>query len=163
MGTTLGGWELGLHQLMPFPQQRVGPFALLHSLPNLPTYFVAREAGAEGPSLTISDACASGTQSIGEAAGYIRRGMADVVLAGGVEALIEESLIAGLESMGVMALGFEDNPTEACKPFDANRSGLVYSEAAAVLVVESLAHAMARGARVYAEIVGYGMTTDITS
>jgi 3-oxoacyl-(acyl-carrier-protein) synthase len=163
MGTTLGGYELGIRQVMPFPEQRIGPFSLLHSLPNLPSYFVAKEAGAEGPSLTISDACASGTQSIGEAAGFIRRGMADVVLAGGVEALIEECLIAGLESMGVMALGFEDNPTAACKPFDANRSGLVYSESAAVLVVESLAHARARGARIYAEVVGYGVATDISS
>ncbi len=163
MGTTLGGYEIGIHQIMPFPEKRVGPFALLNSLPNLPGYYIAREVGAEGPSLTLSNACVSGTQAVSEAAGLIRSGMSEVVLAGGVEALLEESLFAGLEAMGVMALGFEDNPTEACKPFDANRSGLVYSEAAAVLVVESLAHAVARGARVYAEIVGYGMTTDITS
>src|SRR5258708_26219898 len=163
MGTTLGGYEIGIHQIMPFPEKRVGPFALLNSLPNLPGYYIAREVGAEGPSLTLSNACVSGTQAVSEAAGLIRSGMREVVLDGGVEAVLEESLFAGLEAMGVMALGFEDNPTEACKPFDANRSGLVYSEAAAVLVVESLAHAVARGARVYAEIVGYGMTTDITS
>ncbi len=163
LGTTLGGYELGIHQIMPFPQQRVGPFSLLNSLPNLPSFYIAREAGAEGPSLTISNACASGTQSIGEAAGFIRRGMADVVVAGGVEALIEECLLAGLESMGVMALGFENNPTEASKPFDANRSGLVYSESAAILIVESLAHARARGAHIYAEVMGSAVTTDITS
>src|SRR5258708_12543653 len=163
MGTTLGGYEIGIHQIMPFPEKRIGPFGLLNSLPNLTGYYIGREVGAEGPSLTISNACVSGTQAVSEAAGLIRSGMSEVVLAGGVEALLEVSLFAGLEAMGVMALGFEDNPTEACKPFDANRSGLVYSEAAAVLVVESLAHAVARGARVYAEIVGYGMTTDITS
>ena len=163
MGTTLGGYEIGIRQIMPFPQKRIGPFALLNSLPNLPAYYMAREIGAEGPSLTLSNACASGTLAVGEAAELIRRGMADVVLAGGVEALIEECLLAGLESMGVMALGFEDNPAAACRPFDANRSGLVYSEGAAVLVIESRAHALARGARQYAEIVGLGMTTDITS
>jgi 3-oxoacyl-[acyl-carrier-protein] synthase II len=163
MGTTLGGYEIGLQQIMPFPEKRIGPFALLNSLPNLPGYYIAREVGAEGPSLTISNACVSGTQAIGEAAGLIRNGMAEVVLAGGVEALMLESLFAGLEAMGVMALGFEDNPTEASKPFDANRSGLVYSEAVAVLVIETLAHAQARGAHIYAEVVGYGASTDITS
>jgi 3-oxoacyl-(acyl-carrier-protein) synthase len=163
IGTTLGGYELGIHQIMPFPEKRIGPFALLNSLPNLPGYYIAREVGAEGPSLTISNACVSGTQAVGEAAGFIRNGIADVVLTGGVEALIEESLVAGLESMGVMALGFEDNPSEASKPFDANRTGLVYSEAVAVLVIESLAHAKARGAHIYAEIVGYGTSTDISS
>ncbi len=163
MGTTLGGYELGIHQIIPFPQSRVGPFALLQSLPNLPGFYVAREVGAEGPSMTLSTACASGTQTVGEAAGFIRRGMADVVLAGGVEALMEECLLAGLESMGVMALGYADNPSAACRPFDANRRGLVYSEGVAVIVIESRAHALARGARIYAEIVGYGTATDITS
>ncbi len=163
MGTTLGGYELGIHQIMPFPDKRIGPFALLNSLPNLPGYYIAREIGAEGPSLAISNACASGTQAIGEAAGFIRNGITDVVLAGGVEALMEEVLVAGLEALGVMALGFEDNPTEASKPFDANRSGLVYSEGVTVLVIESLAHAQARRAHIYAEIVGYGAATDITS
>jgi len=163
MGTSLGGYELTIHQIVPFPQKRIGPFTLINALPNLPGFYVAREAGAEGPSLTVSTACASGTQSIGEAAGLIRRGMADVVLAGGVEAVLEEQLMAGLEAMGVMALGCEDNPAEACKPFDLHRHGLVYSEGVGVLLIESRAHALARGARVYAEIVGYGMTTDITS
>jgi 3-oxoacyl-[acyl-carrier-protein] synthase II len=163
IGTTLGGYELGIHQIMPFPEKRIGPFALLNSLPNLPGYYIAREVGAEGPSLTISNACVSGTQAVGEAAGFIRNGIADVVLVGGVEALIEESLVAGLESMGVMALGFEDNPSEASKPFDANRTGLVYGEAVTVMVIESLAHAEARGAHIYAEIVGYGASTDISS
>lgn len=163
MGTSLGGYELTIHQIVPFPQKRIGPFALINALPNLPGFYVAREVGAEGPSLTISTACASGTQSIGEAAGFIRRGIADVVLAGGVEAILEEQLLAGLEAMGVMALGFEDQPTEACRPFDLHRHGLVYSEGVGVLVIESRAHALARSARIYAEIIGYGLTTDITS
>ncbi len=163
IGTTLGGYELGIHQIMPFPQHRIGPFALLNSLPNLPCFYVAREIGAEGPSLTISTACASGTQAVGEAAGLIRRGMADVVVAGGVEALMEECLVSGLESMGVMALGYADNPSEASRPFDANRRGLVYSEGVAMMVIESRAHALRRVARIYAEIAGYATTTDVSS
>ena len=147
MGTSLGGFELSVHDIAPFPQKRIGPFALLNALPNLPGFYVSREVGAEGPSLTVSTACASGTQAIGEAAGMIRNGAADVVLAGGVEALVEECLLAGLEAMGVMSLGHEDKPSEACRPFDANRHGLVYSEGAAVMVIESRAHALARGAQ----------------
>jgi len=160
MGTTLGGYEIGLREIAPFPKHRIGPYALMNSLPNLPSFYMAREVLANGPSLTVSTACASGTQAIGQGADLIRHNQADIVFAGGVEALIEASLIAGLESMGVMALGFESNPKAACRPFEANRSGLVYSEAVAVLVLESLAHASARGAHIYAELIGYGMSTD---
>jgi len=163
IGTTLGGYEIGIKQVMPFPQTRIGPFALLNSLPNLPGYYISREMHAEGPSLTISTACASSTQSIGEGAGMIKRGLADVVFAGGVEGLVQECLIAGLEAMGVMATGYENNPTEASRPFDADRRGLVFSEGVAIMVLESLKHALARGARIYAEVLGYAASTDISS
>ncbi len=162
-GTTLGGYELGVRQIMPFPQTRIGPFVLLNSLANMPGYYVAREFHAEGPSLAISTACASGAQAIGEAANMIWRGEADVVFAGGVEALLEECLLAGLEAMGVMVLGHEDNPASACRPFDMHRQGLVYGEGVAVLVMESLAHARKRGARIYAEALGYGVSTDYSN
>src|SRR5258708_22407485 len=84
IGTTLGGYEIGLKQVMPFPQTRIGPFALLNSLPNLPGFYISKEMHAEGPSLTVSTACASSTQSIGEGAWMIKRGLADVIFAGGV-------------------------------------------------------------------------------
>jgi beta-ketoacyl-acyl-carrier-protein synthase II len=160
MGTTLGGYELNLRQITKFPETRLGPFVLLNSLPNLPGYYIAREFCAQGPSLTITTACASGAQAIGEAAHMIWRGEAEVVFAGGVEALIEEGLLAGLEAMGVMALGHADDPTTACRPFELHRSGLVYAEGAAILVIESLAHAEARGAHIYGEVLGYGLSTD---
>jgi 3-oxoacyl-(acyl-carrier-protein) synthase len=85
------------------------------------------------------------------------------MFAGGVEALMQEYLFAGLESMGVMAAGYEDNPEEACRPFDLDRRGLVYSEGVAVLILESLVHAKARGARIYCEILGYATSTDNAS
>src|SRR5258708_5152489 len=163
LGTTLGGYEIGINHITRFPDVRMNPFALLNSLPNLSGYYVSKEVHGEGPSLTISTACASGTQSIGEGANWIFNNQAEIVFAGGVEGLIQECLLAGLEAMGVMALGYEDNPTAACRPFDLNRKGLVFSEGVAIVVLESLAHAKARGAHIYAEVLGSGVTTDITS
>src|SRR5258706_7645228 len=163
LGTTLGGYELGVQQVVPFPAVRVGPFALLNSLLNLPGYYIAREMHGEGPSLTISTACASGTQAVGEAASMIWNNQADIMFAGGVEALMQEYLFAGLESMGVMATGYEDNPEAASRPFDLDWRGLVYSEGTTIVILESVSHALTREARIYCEVLGNATSTDVTS
>ncbi|HVO41744.1 MAG TPA: beta-ketoacyl-[acyl-carrier-protein] synthase family protein [Aggregatilineales bacterium] len=162
-GTTLGGLEVNMHEVLPFPAIRVRPTSLMNSLPNMPAYYMASLTNAEGPSSTLSTACASGAQVVGEGAEWIQYGRADIVFAAGVEGLIEENLVAGLEAMAVMAPGFEDDPTRASRPFDANRKGLVLSEGTAVVVLESLERARKRGARIYAEVLGYGFSTDNSS
>lgn len=138
---------------------RVNPFFLPMMLPNMASAVVSRTFGVRGYSSTVVTACASGGQAIGEAAEVIRRGAADVMLAGGVDASI---CALGLASFCVLrALSQRnDDPTRASRPFDLSRDGLVPGEAAAIMVLESLEHALARGAPILAELVGYGATSD---
>lgn len=162
IGTGEGGYEVASHSLSAFrtANRRPHPLALVHALPNMPAFHVGLETGATGPLMTVVTACASGTQSVGEAARLIQNGNTDVAFTGGVEALILDYVLEALDSMGVLAKGYNDNPTAASKPFDANRSGFVFSEAAAILVLESLEHALRRGARIYAEVLGYAASSD---
>ena len=138
---------------------RINPFFLPMMLPNMATAQVSRIFGIQGYSSTIITACASGGQAIGEAAEVIRRGAAEVMLAGGVDATI---CALGLASFAVLrALSQRnDDPTRASRPFDLNRDGLVPGEAGAVLILESLEHAQARGVPILAELVGYGASSD---
>lgn len=138
---------------------RINPFFLPMMLPNMATAQVTRVFGIQGYSSTIITACASGGQSIGEAAEVIRRGAADVVLAGGVDASI---CALGLASFAVLrALSQRnDEPSRASRPFDLSRDGLVPGEAGAVLVLESFEHALGREAPILAELVGYGSSSD---
>jgi len=115
---------------------------------------VAIRLQVRGPNFTIGNACASGLNAIGEAWRYIREGTCDAVLAGGTDALIDPSEIAGFANSRAVTLR-NDDPARASRPFDRDRDGFVLSEGAAIAVVESLDHAQARGARIYAEIVGY--------
>ncbi|MCA9872646.1 MAG: beta-ketoacyl-[acyl-carrier-protein] synthase family protein, partial [Anaerolineales bacterium] len=105
-------------------------------------------------------ACATGTQAVGEAAEFIRRGAADMVLTGGVEGLIHESAVAGFAAMRAMATSFNDAPEQASKPFDKNREGFVLSEGAGILVLERLDKALERGAKIYAELLGHASSSD---
>jgi 3-oxoacyl-[acyl-carrier-protein] synthase II len=138
---------------------RINPFFLPMMLPNMATAQVSRIFGIQGYSSTIVTACASGGQAIGEAAEVIRRGAAEVMLAGGVDASI---CALGLASFAVLrALSQRnDEPTRASRPFDLDRDGLVPGEAGAVLILESLDYAQARGATILAELVGYGVSSD---
>jgi 3-oxoacyl-[acyl-carrier-protein] synthase II len=120
---------------------------------------VAIDLGARGPSFGIVSACATGTHSIGEAAHSIRRGDADVMIAGGSEAAITPFSYASFCSMKAMSTR-NGEPHRACRPFDVNRDGFVMGEGAGVLVLESLEHAQARGARIYCELVGYAASCD---
>ncbi|HEX9027689.1 MAG TPA: beta-ketoacyl-ACP synthase II, partial [Anaerolineales bacterium] len=130
------------------------------SIPNLSAFMIARQFQCLGPNSTITTACATGTQTVGEAAEYIRRGVADVVITGGTEALIRDFAIGGFCSMRALPCGFNDRPEAASRPFDAAREGFIFSEGAGALVLESLEHARRRNARIYAEVAGHASSAD---
>jgi 3-oxoacyl-(acyl-carrier-protein) synthase len=115
--------------------------------------------GARGPNFAVVSACATGAGCIGEAWEVIRRGDADMMIAGGAEAPLTPWLYSAFSALRAMAT-YEDDPATACRPFDAKRDGFVVAEGAGAVVLESLAHAEARGARIYAELVGYGSSND---
>ncbi len=127
--------------------------------PNMAAGQIAMALGARGPSFSIASACATGGHSIGEAAEMVRRGAADVMLAGGSEALVWPVSLASYAALGALSQR-NDEPARASRPFDLERDGFVLAEGAAVLVLESEEHARARGANVYADLAGYGATTD---
>ena len=163
MGTAMGGFEMIDNNLQEYRKhglRRGNPFALPASLANAPGHHISTVFGAKGPLDTVVAACASGTQSIGNAAELIRRGRSDLVFAGGVEATVIEAAIAAFSVMRVLASHSNDEPAKAARPFDANRDGFVYSEGCVVMMVESLDHALARGAAVYAEVLGMGVSSD---
>jgi 3-oxoacyl-[acyl-carrier-protein] synthase II len=137
----------------------VSPFYVVTSPANMATFWVAYINQTKGYTATIVGACASGTQSVGEATEVIRRGAADVMLAGGVEAgLCELALASFCTNKGYTQSN--DPPQKASRPFDKNRDGFIGSEGCGMLVLESLEHARQRGARIYAEILGYGASND---
>ena len=162
MGTSFGGYDSGSRGIHAFKTagRRPSPFALVECLTNMPAYYVAYVAKATASTSSITTACAAGTQSIGEGSELIRRGTADVVFAGGVEAAILDYGFAGFDAMTVLTRDYNDTPTIASRPFDAERSGFVFGEGCAIVVLESLEHAQQRNARIYAEIHGYGASND---
>lgn len=121
---------------------------------------IAIELGAQGPNFAVVSACASGSHAIGEALRMMRSGLADVMLAGGSEACVTRIGFAGFCSMKAMSTRYNDDPGRASRPFDAGRDGFVMGEGAGVLVLETLEHAKARGATIYAELAGYAATCD---
>jgi 3-oxoacyl-[acyl-carrier-protein] synthase II len=136
----------------------VNPLFIPIIMPNAPSCLVSLVTGAKGPILTSALACASGNYALVEAMHFIQRGEADVVIAGGTESANVPLTLAALERMGALANSQE--PTKACRPFDKNRSGMVYGEGAAVMVLESEEHALRRGAKIYAEFLGGALTGD---
>jgi len=162
-GTAIGGVDRvdeGIQTLRNQGYSRLNPFVLPSSIPNLAAFLIARQFQCLGPNSTVTTACATGTQTIGEAAEYIRRGAADVVITGGTEALIKDFAIGGFSSMRALPVNFNDQPEAASRPFDARREGFIFSEGAAALVLESLEHALARGAKIYAEVAGHASSAD---
>ena len=115
--------------------------------------------GVHGPNGCTVTACASGTNSIGEALGFVRRGEADIMITGGTEAAITPISIAGFCAAKALSTR-NDEPDKACRPFDADRSGFVMGEGAGILILEEMEHARRRGARIYAELIGYGASGD---
>jgi 3-oxoacyl-[acyl-carrier-protein] synthase II len=161
-GTAAGGVEKMLAQqkiLLERGPDRVSPMFLPHFLPDSASGLLAIMLGAEGPNMAVASACATGSHSVGEAFKTIQRDDADVMLAGGTEASILPVIFAGFINMRALSAR-NDDPKAASRPFDADRDGFVISEGAAVLVLEEAQHAEERGARIYAEVVGYGSGND---
>ena len=138
---------------------RVNPFAIPAIIPNMGAAWVSMELGTQGPLSSQCTACAASNMAIGEGADAIRLGRADVMLCGGTEAAVNEVGIAGFAAMRALSLR-NDDPQRGSRPFDAERDGFVMGEAGAVVVLEELEHAKARGAKIYAEVVGYGLSSD---
>src|SRR5215475_2340328 len=138
---------------------RVSPFSIPSIIPNMGAGWVSIELGTKGPLMSECTACAASNMAIGDAMDEIRVGRADVMFAGGTEAPITEVGIAGFDAMRALSRR-NDDPARASRPFDGERDGLVMGEAGAVLVLEELEHAKARGASIYAELIGYGMSSD---
>ncbi len=162
IGVGMGGLDWALKHSRSFWERGfrgMNPFAVASSLPNMPSYHVSLYSGAQGPITTPVAACASGSQAIGEALDLIRLGRADVMIAGGVEALVHEIPIAGFSVMGALSQR-NDEPEKASRPFDKDRDGFVFSEGAGIVILETLEHALARGAHIYAELVGYATSSD---
>lgn len=160
MGTALGGMNAtrDLYDRLA-AQKKLNPFGLISMIPNMPAFHIAQNYGLVGYNATITTACAAGTQAVGEATEVIRRGQAEVMLAGGTESLDPKYWVPGFMAMHGLSTR-NDNPPAACRPFDKDRDGFVGAEGCAVLVVESLERAVKRGARIYAEVLGYAATTD---
>ncbi|MCJ7568286.1 MAG: beta-ketoacyl-ACP synthase II, partial [Anaerolineales bacterium] len=162
-GTAIGGWDRGMEGVNTLREKglsRVNPFVLPATLANMPGFHVAKHFGAHGPNITISTACATGSQTVGEAAQAIRNGWADIIIAGATDALIADFMIGGFSVMRALPTSYNDSPEKASRPFDAKREGFVYSEGAACLILESLDHAKNRGAMIYAEVAGYASSSD---
>lgn len=162
VGTGVGGvrtYEREVAVLADRGPRRVSPYLSAAMIPNAAAAQVAMMAGARGPSSCPVTACATGTDAVGQAADMIRLGRADAVLAGGAEAAVTRAMIAGFGAMRALSTR-NDEPAAASRPFSLDRDGFVMAEGAAVLVLEERAHALARGAPVLAEILGYGAASD---
>src|SRR5260221_7179513 len=162
VGSGIGGIESTLEQAavaVEKGQKSVSPLLIPMMLPDSPTGRVAMEYGMRGPNMGISTACATGNNSIGEAVEMIRRGAASVMLGGSTEAGVVPLAIASFDNMGAISRR-NDDPQTASRPFDKDRDGFIVAEGAAVLVLEELEHAKARGAKIYGEVLGYGNTDD---
>lgn len=162
IGTGAGGLEVADRELQVLRSKgfnRVSPFAMVGFLPNMPAYHVSLLAGAKGHISTVVAACASGTQAIGEAVDNIRLGRSDMAIAGGVEGLVHESSITGFARMRALSLR-NDEPQRASRPFDKDRDGTIISEGAGIVILERLEHALARGANIHGEVLGYASSSD---
>ena len=162
-GTGIGGLDVYEDNNKVYLERgysRVNPFSLPGTIPNMAAFAIGRQFQCLGPNFTITTACATSTQALGEACELIRRDRADVVIAGGTEAMIRDFALVGFIAMRGLTSSFNDNPERASRPFDLNREGFVFSEGAGALTVEELEHARKRGAHIYAEIVGHAASSD---
>ena len=163
MGVGIGGLEVtGENYFTLFEKgpDRLSPLAVPELIPNEAAGNISIALGTKGPAQVVATACASSTDALGFALDMIRAGRADVMVAGGSEAVITEFTVGGFMKMRALSTQFNATPEKASRPFDADRDGFVMGEGAAVLILESEEHAKARGAKVYAELAGYGATSD---
>jgi 3-oxoacyl-[acyl-carrier-protein] synthase II len=163
IGAGIGGLEM-IHEAASLILQgkikRISPFFIPSALINLASGQVSIRYGFKGPNHSVVTACATGVHALGDAARLIALGDADVMVAGGAEAAVCEIGMAGFCAARALSTGFNDNPTAASRPWDEARDGFVMGEGAGVVVLEELGHAKARGAKIYGEVIGYGMSGD---
>ncbi|MEC0248779.1 beta-ketoacyl-ACP synthase II [Paenibacillus chitinolyticus] len=162
VGSGIGGlstWEEQHKILLEKGPKRVSPFFIPMMIANMASGQISMITGAKGPNSTAVTACATGTHSIGDSFKLIQRGDADVMICGGAEATISPTGVAGFCALRAMSTR-NDEPEKASRPFDTGRDGFVMGEGAGILVLESLEHAQKRGAHIYAEVIGYGMSGD---
>lgn len=163
IGSGIGGLQSIYDTSITLHEQgarRVSPFFIPSALINLASGQVSIKYGFKGPNHSVVTACATGAHAIGDSARLIQYGDADIMVAGGSEAVICELAIAGFCAAKAMSTNFNDEPTKASRPYDEDRDGFVMGEGAAVVILEEYEHAKARGAHMYAEIAGYGLTGD---
>ncbi|MFP4151842.1 MAG: beta-ketoacyl-ACP synthase II [Alkalispirochaeta sp.] len=163
LGVGIGGFETieeGIGSLISKGPDRVSPMTIPKMISNIGPAQIAINLRAFGPVYTITTACASATDAIGNAMRHIREGLADIMIAGGAEAPITPLGIAGFNVIQALSTAYTDDPSRASRPFDKDRDGFVMGEGAGLLVLESLEHAQARGATIIAEVVGNGFTND---
>ncbi|HEV09147.1 MAG TPA: beta-ketoacyl-[acyl-carrier-protein] synthase II [Sulfurihydrogenibium azorense] len=162
VGTGIGGLrdiEEQQKVVMEKGVRRVSPFFIPSGISNMASGYISIEFGFKGPNSCVVTACATGTHSIGDAFKIIQRGDADIMIAGGTESAITPLGVAGFANMKALSTR-NDEPQKASRPFDAERDGFVMGEGAGIVVLEELEHAKKRGAKIYAEVVGYGLTGD---
>ncbi|WP_394757383.1 beta-ketoacyl-[acyl-carrier-protein] synthase family protein [Rhodoferax sp.] len=163
VGTGMGGSQTsddGYKTLYGDASDRIKPFTVLMGMHNAPAAWIGIEHGLRGPNLTYSTACSSSAVAIGEAWLRVARGDLDMAIAGGAEAPLSFGSLKAWEALHTLACIDEDEPSASCKPFSKNRSGMVLGEGAAMVVLEPWEHAVARGATIHGEILGYGLATD---
>lgn len=163
IGSGIGGLNMIFDTAAILREQgprRVSPFFIPSTLINLASGHVSMKYGFKGPNHSVVTACATGTHAIGDAMRLIMHGDADVMVAGGAEASINRLGIVGFAALRALSTGFNDTPEKASRPFDKDRDGFVMGEGAGVVVLEELEHAKKRGAKIYAEVIGYGLTGD---
>jgi len=163
LGTGIGGVDNILSAydtLTKRGYRHLKPYKVPSGIPNSPAFQVAKEFQCLGPNNTTPTACAAGTQAIGEGAELIRRGVADIVISGGVEAIILPLVLGTFCVMRALPTNYNDCPEKASRPFNIDREGFILSEGSAVLILESLEHALERGAHIYAEVLGHASSSD---
>ena len=163
VGSGIGGLQTLEDQVKVLIQNgpsKISPFLIPMMIADMASGHISIITGAKGPNSTVVTACATGAHALGDSLEIIRRGAADVMICGGTEAAVTQVGVAGFGNMKAMTSKYNDNPTKASRPFEAGRDGFVIGEGAGVVVLESLEHAEARGAHIYCELGGYGMSGD---